>query len=134
MEKKPFNARLWLIYLLTFLNQKLNSYELFRLVYSLDFLYSRVELKKNELNKLVQALKEIKKQINSFAKDDGSFQSDKNIAPLEETRYSLFAINILEDITQDILFYYENGVIDLKPITRIYQTIPYIEKTFKFIA
>lgn len=133
IEKIPVNANLWLIYLLSFLDTKLNSLELFQLIYSLDFLYSKIELKKNELNKLVESLKQIQNQINRFSKPDGSYQSDKTIAPLEDTRYSLFSINILEDLIQDILYYYGNDV-NLKPIIRIYQNVPDIEKTFEFIS
>ena len=133
IEKIPVNANLWLVYLLSFLDQKLNSYELFQLIYSLDFLYPRIKLKTNELSKLVEGLKQAQNQVKQFSKSDGSFQSDKTIAPLEDTRYSLFIINILEDLIQDMLYYYGNNI-DLKPITKIYQTIPEITKTYKFIV
>lgn len=133
IEKVPINANIWLVYLLSFLNPKLNSLELFQLIYSVDFLYSIIELRKNELNKLVESLKQIQNQINRFSNLDGSYQSDKTIPPLEDTRYALFSINILEDLTQDILYYYGNNI-DLEPINRIYQSIPDIEKTFNFIS
>ncbi|MBP8590919.1 hypothetical protein KBI33_00400 [Candidatus Shapirobacteria bacterium] len=132
IEKIPTNANLWLVYILSFLDQSLNSYELFRLIYSLDFLYQKVELKTNELSRLVRGLKEINKQVERFSNPDGSFRSDKTIAPLEDTRYSLFIINILEDLTQDVLYYYGNNI-NLRPITRIYQTVPQINKTFQFV-
>ena len=132
-EKTPINANLWLVYVLSFLDQKLNSYELFQLIYSLDFLYPRVELKTNELNRLIEGLKQAQNQVKQFSKPDGSFQSNKTIAPLEDTRYSLFAINILEDLLQDLLYYYGNNI-GLKPIARIYQNVPQIDKTFKFIT
>ncbi len=127
------NANLWLIYLLSFIDEKLNSYELFQLVYSLDFLYPRVELKENELRKLVAGLKQIKDQVIGFSKEDGSFQSDKTLSPLDDTRYSLFVINIIEDLIQDLLYYYGNNL-DLEPIVSIYQTVPQVDKTFEFIA
>lgn len=133
IEKFPINANLWLIYILSFSNTKLNSLELFQLIYCLDFLYSKIELQKNEIEKLVESLKQIQNQINIFSKSDGSYQSDKTISPLEDTRYSLFSINILEDLIQDVLYYYGNDI-DLKPIIRIYQNVPYIEKTFEFIS
>ncbi|MDE0118996.1 MAG: hypothetical protein OXM55_03185 [Bdellovibrionales bacterium] len=132
LEKTPVNTSLWLIYLLLFLNPKLNSYKIFQLVYSLDFLYSKVDLKKNEINKLVEGIKSLHRKLQQFSKADGSFQSSKAIAPLEDTRYSLFAINILEDLTQDILFYYGSHP-KLTPINKIYQTIPEVDKTFAFI-
>ena len=133
IEKIPVNASLWLVYLLSFLNQTINSYKIFQLVYSLDFLYSKVNLNKNEIDKLVEGVKDLNKKLNRLFKPNGSFQSDKTLAPLEDTRYGLFAINILEDLTQDILFHYgkQKG---LSSIRRIYQTIPQIEKTFKFVC
>ena len=132
LEKTPVNASLWLVYLLSFLSQKLNSYKIFQLVYSLDFLYSKVDLKKNEIDKLVEGVKVLHKNLRKFSKTNGSFQSSNTIAPLEDTRYSLFTINIIEDLTQDILFYYENNI-SWKPINKIYQTIPQVNKTFEFI-
>jgi len=133
IDKTPANSNLWLVYLLSFLDQKLNSYELFQLVYSLDFLYSKVELKKNELNKLIDGIKLTEIQVSKFCKSNGSYQSGKTIAPLEDTRYSLFVINILEDLNQDILYYYENNI-KLKPITKIYQSVLQINKTYEFIS
>ena len=133
LEKIPVNISLWLIYLLSFLNKKLNSYETFQIIYSLDFLYSKTDLRRNELHKLVEGIQSFHKKLQVFAKSDGSFQSDKTLAPLEDTRYCLFTINILEDLIQDILFYYEDDV-GLKPISRIYQTITQIDKTFEFIT
>ena len=132
LEKTPVNGSLWLIYLLSFLSQKLNSYKIFQLVYSLDFLYSKLDLKKNEINKLIEGINLLHKKLQKFSKPDGSFQSDKTIAPLEDTRYSLFTINIIEDLTQDILFYYGNNS-KLKPVNKIYECISQIDKTFKFI-
>ena len=133
LEKTPDNASLWLIYLLSFLSQNLNSYKIFQLVYSLDFLYSKVDLEKNEINKLVEGINFLYKKIQKFSKTDGSFQSNKMIAPLEDARYSLFTINIIEDLTQDILFYYKNNNMSWKPINKIYQTISQVDKTFEFI-
>ncbi len=132
-EKTPVNASLWFIYLLSFLSQKLNSYKIFQLIYSLDFLYPKVDLKDNEITKLAEGINLLHKRLKQFSKPDGSFQSSKTISPLEDTRYSLFAINIIEDLTQDVLFYYGNHL-DLKLVSRIYQTIPQIDKTFEFIS
>ena len=132
IDKIPVNCNLWLIYALSFLNQSLNSYQLFQLIYSLDFLYSKTELGQNELGEVVKGLKRIGKVVGDFSKPDGSFRSDKTLAPLDETLYSLFVINILEDLTQDALYYY-GGNVGLDPITKIYQTVPNVEKTYEFI-
>ena len=132
LEKTPDNANLWLVYLLSFLEQKIDSYKIFQLVYSLDFLYSKIDLEKNEVDKLVQGIQLLQEKLNLFSQADGSFQSSKTLAPLEDTRYSLFAINILEDLIQDILLYYDNHI-GLEPIKRIYQDIPQLDKTSEFI-
>ena len=132
IQKSPKNAGLWIVYLLSFLSQKINSYNIFQLIYSLDFLYPKVELKKNEINKLVEGIKMMYRKLKLFSKPDGSFHSDKKISPLEDTRYCLFAINILEDLTQDILFYYGDQK-SLMPIKKIYQTVPDINRVFNFI-
>ena len=50
---------------------------------------------------------------------------------LDETRYALFAINLLEDLIKDIIFYYY--VSELKPIKKIFESIDDIEKTCKLI-
>ena len=133
IEKTPVNANLWLVYLLSFLGQKLNSCELFQLIYSLDFLYPRIELKRNELSWLIRGLMRVDKRIGQFVKPDGSFQSDKKIAPLEDTRYSLFVINILEDLIQDVLYYYGDGI-KLAPVSKIFQSIAHLAKTYRFIS
>jgi len=56
---------------------------------------------------------------------------------LEETRYALFSINILEDLIQDMIFYYSENHPDIlsevKPMKKIYENIKNIEKTYEFI-
>ncbi len=131
LEKIPENVNMWLVYLLSYADQKLNSDDLFRLVYCLDFLYSKTELRKNGLDLAVKKIKQILGRIKSFSKEDGSYSSDKSISPLEDTRYCLFCINIIEDLTQDIIFYY--GDDSLKPITRVYENTKDIDKTYSFI-
>jgi hypothetical protein len=100
--------------------------------------YNRLKRERDELLKLVGKLTMdlSKEKRGADQLDDesyGSFRSDKTLSPLGETRYSLFVINILEDLTQDVLYYY-SGVEELKPITRIYQTVPNVGKTFGFIT
>lgn len=133
LEKVPENINMWLVYLLSYSDQKLNSYDIFRLIYCLDFLYSKTELKQNELTLVVDKLKVLLEKIKSFEKNDGSYSSDKNIPPIGDTRYCLFSINILEDLIQDLLFYYNNNL-KLKPIQKIYENITDVNKTYSFIS
>jgi len=44
----------------------------------------------------------------------------------------LFSINLLEDITQDAIFYYDAP--GLKPIRKIYENVADVAQTFRFIS
>ena len=58
--------------------------------------------------------------------------SSLEASPLEETRYALFSINVLEDLVQDIVVNYSCA--DLKPVTKIYQNAGEIENTSRLIT
>ena len=135
MNKIPKNSSLWLVYSLSFLDENLNSEELFKLVYIMDFLYMNTPsmLQDNELRAIVESLQRINALLRSFERPDGSYSSDPNLSPLEETRNALFTINIIEDLTQDILHYYGSRP-GLKPITKIYQTIENLDRVWAFIS
>lgn len=131
LNKIPKNANLWLIYLLSYVNENLDLEKVFRITYCIDFLYSKIELKDNELRQLVPNIKKLLKIFNNFAQENGSYTSSPTISPLEETRYALFSINLIEDLIQDIIFYYQYA--DLQPIQKIYMNIKYLENTFNFL-
>jgi len=50
---------------------------------------------------------------------------------LEETRYAIFSINLLEDVIQDIIYYY--SVSELQPIKKIYENVNDFQQTYKLI-
>jgi len=52
-------------------------------------------------------------------------------AQSSDIKFVLFAINLLEDLVQDIIYYY--GTKKLKPVQRIYQSINNIEKIYQII-
>jgi len=131
MGKLPRNANLWLIYLLTYIRENIPLGEIAQLVYCLDFLYSKLQLKNNELNTVVEKVKELLGKIRSYANREGSYTSSASFSPLEETRYALFALNLLEDLVQDAIFYYDVG--GLKPIKKIYENVVDIEATYDFL-
>lgn len=131
INKIPQNANLWLVYLLSYINEDNTLEEISKIVYSIDFLYSRIELKTNELAQLVRMTRKLFEKIKIFYKEDGSYRSSLRWSPLDETRYALFAINLLEDLIQDMIFYY--SVSELKPIKKIFESIDDIEKTCKLI-
>lgn len=130
MDEVPENAALWIVYLLSFVGRENTLEEIFKITYCLDFLYSKVELKDNELIQVLKAINLLMARIRGCFKSNGSYTSSPKVSPLEETRYALFAINLLEDMTQDAIFYYSAK---LSPIKKIYQSIEDIEKTYGFI-
>ncbi|MEO0181638.1 MAG: hypothetical protein ABIM74_05820 [candidate division WOR-3 bacterium] len=131
MGEVPENAALWIVYLISFIGPENTLEEIFKITYCLDFLYSKVDLKANELKEVVKAIRTLIDRIQQCAKDDGSYSSCKDLSPIDETRYALFVINLLEDMIQDAIFYYSAR---LEPIRKIYQTIPDVEKTYEFIV
>ncbi|AFH48338.1 Hypothetical protein IALB_0626 [Ignavibacterium album JCM 16511] len=132
INKIPQNANLWLVYLLSFIKEDLDLENIAKIVYALDFLYTKIQLTSNELSAVIENIKKLLTIINKYYQNDGSYKSSKKLSPLDETRYALFAINILEDIVQDSIYYY--SVNNLKPITKIYENIIDVEKTFRFIS
>jgi hypothetical protein len=90
-----------------------------------------VELKPHELERLIDGIKKLIKIVKGYYQKDGSYKSSLKISPLEETRHALFSINLLEDLSQDMIFYY--SVKELKPIKKIYENVKDVEKTYKLI-
>jgi len=132
INKVPKNINLWLIYLLTYVNGKITLSEIYKIVYCLDFLYSKIEvIKDNESNCIVTNIKRINEIIRQYYQNDGSYISTLKNSPYEETRYALFSINLLEDLTQDLIYNY--NVTSLNPIKRIYESVINISKTYDFI-
>ena len=131
LNKIPQNANLWLIYLLSYINKDVSLEDISKIVYCIDFLYSKIELKPNELIQLISNIKKLKENIDGFYQIDGSYRSSLKVSPLEETRYALFSINLLEDLIQDMIYYYY--VTELEPVKKIYENVRDIQKTYKLI-
>jgi hypothetical protein len=132
LNKIPKNANLWLVYLLSYINENISLEEISKIVYCIDFLYSKIELKPNEIKELIGKVRELLNIIDGFYQNDGSYKSSLTISPLEETRYALFSINLLEDLIQDMIYYY--SVTELKPIKKIYENVRNLMKTYKLIS
>jgi len=132
IDRTPLNVNLWLVYLGTYLDARLHTETAFKVSYCLDFLYSRATLQAQEIPGCIRTIKALTSLVQSFAQADGSFESSPTLSPLQETRFALFSLNVLEDITQDIIHYYD--VVDLDPITKIYETVPFLEQTAGLIA
>jgi len=131
LNKIPKNANLWFVYLLSYVNNNPSLEDISKITYCIDFLYSKVELKPNELTQLLCKIRELLKKVKTFCKEDGSYRSSLKVSPLDETRYALFSINLLEDLIQDMIFYY--SVPELRPIKKIYENVEDIEKTYKLL-
>ncbi|PIP12064.1 MAG: hypothetical protein COX49_07650 [bacterium (Candidatus Stahlbacteria) CG23_combo_of_CG06-09_8_20_14_all_40_9] len=131
LNKIPQNANLWLVYLLSYINKDSSLEDISKIVYCIDFLYSKIELKPNELTQLISRVKELIEKIKGLYQNDGSYKSSLVSSPLDETRYALFSINLLEDLIQDIIYYY--SVTELEPITKIYENVRDVEKTYGLI-
>jgi hypothetical protein len=133
INRVPQNANLWLIYLLTFINDRASLEDISKIIYCIDFLYSKIKLQPNELEQLITKAKRLLEMIKGFYQNDGSYKSSFTLSPLEETRYALFSINLLEDLIQDMIYYYPESVKELKPINKIYENIEDIDKTYNLI-
>jgi hypothetical protein len=121
LNKAPKNANIWMVYLLSFVNEKLNLREIAMLVYSLDYLYSKItELKENEINEFESKINSLLGLVSSYYKEEGVYVSDLREAPFSETRYALFAINLIEDIIQDSIVHHGTS---FEPVHKIYQNV-----------
>jgi predicted Ser/Thr protein kinase len=116
---------------LSYINKDVSLEDISKIVYCIDFLYSKIELKPNELTQLISNIKKLKENIDGFYQIDGSYRSSLKVSPLEETRYALFSINLLEDLIQDMIYYY--SVTELELVKKIYENVRDIQKTYKLI-
>jgi hypothetical protein len=132
IDRVPNNGNLWLVYLLSFINENLNLDELAKIVYCLDFLYPKYDLKANEISLLCQKLVNILELIKTKSQPNGSYISSPNFSPSFETRCALFSINLLEDINQDLSYYYQMTA--FTPVKKIFENVSDCLKTSEFIS
>jgi len=122
LNKIPENTNLWLVYLLSYLNTELTLKEISMLVYSLDYIYSKITaLGDNELRELEDKIKILLQTIDGYYDEkEGLYKSTVKESPLEETRFALFSVNLIEDIIQDAIVYHKAR---FQPIVKIYQHV-----------
>lgn len=135
INRFPQNINMWLVYAMHFLDNKITSEELYQILYCVDFLYSRTALSKTELQSFVSFINSAKQKIKKIKRDGGAYQTNKNLSLIEDTRNILFSINLLEDLTQDMLFYYGEDYEDsgLMPIGKIFENVDNVEEVYNFI-
>lgn len=122
LNKTPENVKLWLVYLLSYAKTELTLKKISMLVYSLDYIYSKISiLEHNELKELEDKIQVLLEKIDKcYDEKEGVYKSTTKESPLAETRFALFSINLLEDIIQDAIFYYKAA---FTPISNIYQHV-----------
>jgi hypothetical protein len=131
INKIPRNANLWLAYLLSYISNDVTLEEVSKIVYCIDFLYSKIQLKPNELARLVSSVRDLLMKVKIYHKKDGSYRSSLEVSPIDETRYALFSINLLEELIQDLIFYY--SVTEVEPIKKIFENVENVEKTYTLL-
>ncbi len=92
LNKISQNANLWLIYLLSYIHKGISLEDISKIVYCVDFLYSKIELKSNELTRLIGKVKELMKMVNGFHQThllqfDPDFAAFFAISPLLSMRH-----------------------------------------------
>lgn len=116
----PENRALWLIYGASFYADSLNSYEFARLIYSLDFLYAGTNLlERHEIRALVGTIEKCAGYIGEIQK--ANLQTSGSFSPNEETVNFLFAVNLYEDMSQELIHTY--GVEGIEPVNKIFQSV-----------
>ncbi len=135
ISRIPKAPNVWLVYLLSFICDEVSLEGMSKIIYSIDFLYSKIEigeLKTNELSSLTDKVKELLQKTKKSYQQDGSYKSSVKVSPIEETRCALFSINLIEDLIQDMLHHYDTK--GLNPIGRIYENVQDIQKTYELIC
>ena len=126
LGKSPDNPGVWLVYLASFFHADMTAMELARFMFSIDFLYFKCgDIRKNEQNIMATTIADVARFIGKYPFKEGLFCKNKQEAPIEETRQILFSINLLEDLTQDIVV---NLNVNTPKITNIFATVPDIKK------
>lgn len=131
LGKFPRNANLWLVYVLSLINKHMPAEDLYKAIYAVDFLYAKTVLTGNEVELIVDKITCALNRVSSFETQEGWYTSEPNLSPLDATRYALFVINLIEDLMQDLIFYYH--VKALQPIKKIYQHITNVKKVSEVI-
>ena len=123
----PENPGKWLVHLSSFIDKITDSLEIARFVFLLDFLYFCCDkIDGNEKEIFIRSVTDIVDRIKNRQYKNGLFLQDTNKLPIEETRQILFAINLLEDLIQEIAVRHDTS---MNKIDKIFQTVPDVNAT-----
>ncbi len=121
INKTPVNCGAWMVYLISLFNEKITAIELAQFMFTLDFLYFKCEeIKPNEETALINVIKQVTGFVTNYPSTNGFFTKNPKESPAEETRQVLFSLNLLEDLTQDVVI---NLKADLPLIKKIFQSV-----------
>ena len=130
--KQPDAPGVWMVYLLSFFNDRMKAVDFARYIYALDFLYFKCpNVAENERIVLEKAIAQGMAYIERrFVADGAVLTADPTTAPIEEVRQVIFAINLLEDIRQDAAVTW--GA-DAPMVGIIFDTVPDVPGTVAYI-
>ena len=127
LGKPPDNPGVWLVYLISFFRPQMSAADLAQFMFALDYLYFQcAEIKDNEKRALAEVARNLADCIGEYSFADGLYARDSRQSPMEETRRILFAVNLLEDLTQDIAVNWDES---LNKAKKIFQLVPNAAKT-----
>lgn len=122
--KQPDAPGVWMVYLMSFFNDNMKTADFARYIYALDFLYFKcLSVQENERIALGKAIKQAMVYIEErFTTAGGNvFATDPNEAPIEVMRQVIFAVNLLEDIRQDVAV---NLKVAVPKVSTIFEMVP----------
>ena len=136
LKRCPDALDVWFQKASQFADEAATLEEIFRVSFCLDYLYFCKPVpsgasERTQADKWLKYLGNIFRtfieKVNRAYLGEGRFQSEPQKDCCEETRYALFAINVVEDMIQDIWHYYPEIASNIQgfptPIRQIYQSI-----------
>jgi len=131
LNKRPQNDSVWLVYGGSFYADELDSRELARLMYALDFLYGgAADLDAHALNSFIEVMRKITVRIAAMQKQH--LQTGADLSPKDEVVNFLFTVNLYEDIIQELRCLY--AVDCFAPVNKIFQTVDDMDAVFRQIS
>ena len=131
--KQPDAPGVWMVYLMSFFNDSMKTADFARYIYALDFLYFKCRsVQENERIALENAIKQamVYTEERFTTAGEGVLVADLNEAPIEALRQILFAVNLLEDIRQDVAV---NLNLAVPEVSTIFETIPDVSLITNYI-
>lgn len=131
--KQPDAPGVWMVYLMSFFNDNMKTADFARYIYALDFLYFKCRsVQENERIALEKAIKQAMVYIGERFTTAGEnvFTADPNEVPIESLRQILFAVNLLEDIRQDVAV---NLEVVVPKATTIFEMVPDVSLITNYI-